>query len=262
MTQLVASFLSSMGRYLRNLPNFSSLKITVSSTQRCSLSLSLSISLSHFNIKMIPLWFGRKSRRCFDFARIMSPYVNHRRNARVDVWRAIHTRWKKGKGIVHTANEDDPIRKALHSLQHTVARSADDDDEMQRRRGRLCLRFIYAEYKRRGNRHGRPCPSGLPNCVVPTRSPQPRKNDQGKSRVKIPAARGHGQVNFTLSNQVSPLVSRYDWKCFRWDCGILFGAMLLKFRSIETGILREINYLKRLCTHLLLDRTYVSILSL
>lgn len=106
MTQLVASFLSSMGRYLRNLPNFSSLKITVSSTQRCSLSFSLSISLSHFNIKMIPLWFGRKSRRCFDFARIMSPYVNHRRNARVDVWRAIHTRWKKGKGIVHTANEE------------------------------------------------------------------------------------------------------------------------------------------------------------
>lgn len=97
MTQLVASFLSSMGHYLRNLPNFSSLKTTVSPTQRRS--------LSRFKIKMIPLWFGRKSRRCYDFARIMSPYVNHRRNARVDVSRAIHTRWKKGKGIVHTADE-------------------------------------------------------------------------------------------------------------------------------------------------------------
>lgn len=40
MTQLVASFLSSMGHYLGNLPNFSSLKTTVSPTQRRSLSLT------------------------------------------------------------------------------------------------------------------------------------------------------------------------------------------------------------------------------
>ena len=130
--------------------------------------------------------------------------------ARRCLTRDTHTLEERQRNRAYSERRDDPIRKALHSLQHTVARSADDDDEMQRRRGRLCLRFIYAVYKRRGNRHGRPCPSGLPNCVVPTRSPQPRKNDQGKSRVKIPAARGHGQVNFTLSNQVSPLVSRYD----------------------------------------------------
>lgn len=176
--------------------------------------------------------------------------------------RYTHAGRKAKESCIQRTRRDDPIRKALHSLQHTVARSADDDDEMQRRRGRLCLRFIYAEYKRRGNRHGRPCPSGLPNCVVPTRSPQPRKNDQGKSRAKIPAARGHDQVNFTLFNQVFPLVLRYDWKCFRWDCGILFRAVLLKSRSIETGILREINYFKRHCTRPLLDRTYVSISSL
>ena len=151
---------------------------------------------------MLPVRSASRSRRWFDFARIMSPYVNHSKNA---CMRMLHARCtqaargaRKGSCIQRRTERDCTIPEALHSLQRTVARSTTTTTRTMRTTtkcnegGAGCLRFICPENKRRGNRHGRPCPPRLSNCIVPTRSPGSRKNEQGKSRAKVPgAARTH-----------------------------------------------------------------------